>query len=184
MPKFPYPYQCFTLREHFIDWAKRGIPAFPIVGEKPCIPWEERRGKVHTMEEVDEWFKKYSPTGLAILTGKSSNKLIFDIEKGQDITILDLPFGPMTGADNGNTQYWFQYPNHMDIPTIDLKEFAGINGTLRADNSYVIVPCSQHPSGSVYEWLTDNKYVTIDPLPKKMAKRIDSFLKTKKIKQN
>lgn len=181
MSQFNYLDQHFILRENFNTRIRMRMSVIPVIEEEPCVPWQQYQKIVPTQEIVAEWFEKYSPTGIAVLTGRFSNRIVLDIEKGEDISRLGIPTdGPICEAGNGNTQYWFTHPQTGYVPTVNLEALMGIKGILRADDSYVIAPNSRLASGAEYKWNTDNRYVRIKKLPASFLKRLNSLIQEKK----
>src|SRR3990167_11196636 len=51
----------------------------------PLVKWLEYQNRFATEEEVKAWFTKYPEANVGIITGKISNLVVIDIEKGGDI---------------------------------------------------------------------------------------------------
>ncbi len=139
-----------------------GFSPIPLKRNKrPYIKWEEFQQRRPTVEEIDDWWHKYPMANIGLVTGKSGNLLVLDIEskKGLDAlyhTVPDIPetIRQRTGRDGG-LHFLFKHPRDgvygnwaKQIPDVDF----------RGDGGYIMVAPSIHPNGKAYAW--DN----IDPL--------------------
>lgn len=141
--------QAFAIKYH-----QKNIPVFPVqvklnpdgkAGKYPLISaWQNV--KVSDFEKFD-WTHA---NAIGMLTGKSSNTLVLDLDLGSDITGKPLPVTPCQRTGSGGMHYFFKYIEGV-------RNSAGQIGDkidIRCDGGYVVIAPSWHPKGQ-YEWLID-----------------------------
>ena len=82
--------------EQALRYLNHGFSVIPVGRDKKPLlsSWAEYQKRKPTEAEVREWWFKYEPVGVAIITGQISGLVVLDVEKGGDITPLNLPFTP------------------------------------------------------------------------------------------
>lgn len=132
---------------------ERGFSIVPVHGKVSLVDWKLYQSKLPTRGEVEDWFFNLSPTGLAVLCGKISGVVVLDIEASQgDISNLDIPRTPTVRSGGNGKHFYFKYPESGSVKSINLRQKMNIQGELKSDGVYVIIPPSQHASGQNYEW--------------------------------
>lgn len=135
-----------------LDYLNKGCSVIPIgsATKKPLIAWEEFKTRLPTEREVREWYGKYPNVGVAIITGKVSNLITFDVDPRNGGN--PEPFKKYQTAESktggGGNHFFFKYPD-FGVPTIP-SILPGVD--LKSDRAYVIAPPSIHPSGNPYVW--------------------------------
>jgi len=114
--------------------------------KKPLIPWKKFQSRKPTEDEVREWFKKFPEMNIGIITGKISDLIVVDVEKGGSVD--NLPDTLIVKTGGGGWHYYYKYTEGINNKT-RIKDLIDIRG----DGGYVIAPPSIHSSGVKYEWV-------------------------------
>lgn len=140
------------LAQHYL---KQGFSVIPVHGKSPLIDWKEFQSRLPTFNEIENWFSKLNPTGVAIVCGKVSNIVVLDIEASQqNIESLNIPKTPTVLSGGGGRHFYFRYPKTGSVKSVNLRQKMNIDGELKSDGTYVVAPRSEHVSGRKYEWET------------------------------
>jgi hypothetical protein len=75
--------------------------------KRPLINWKEFQTRQATEEEVRGWFDKWPEANIGIVTGKISNVVVVDVEKGGSTEGLPETVVAKTGG--GGWHYYYQY---------------------------------------------------------------------------
>ncbi len=117
--------------------------------KKPLIPWKEFQSRKPTEDEVREWFKKFPDMNIGIITGKISDLIVVDVEKGGDVS--DLPDTLISKTGGGGWHYYYRYTEGITNKA-RIRKLTDIRG----EAGFVIAPPSIHASGVKYEWANRN----------------------------
>jgi len=117
--------------------------------KKPLIPWKEFQSRKPTEEEVKEWFRKFPDMNIGIITGKISDLIVVDVEKGGDVS--DLPDTLISKTGGGGWHYYYRYTEGI-ANKARIRKLTDIRG----EAGFVIAPPSIHASGVKYEWVNRN----------------------------
>ena len=125
------------LLNYALESLKKGISVIPVGKDKiPLISWKIYQEKYATEEEVRGWFETFEDPQIGFVTGKISNLLVIDIEKGGDPS--DLPQETTIIATGGQGyHYYFKYEDGIrnKARIKDLIDFRGEGGYVVSPNS-------------------------------------------------
>jgi hypothetical protein len=133
--------------------------------KRPTIKgWKEFQNRHPTPAEINDWWEQWPDANIAIVTGKISNLVVFDIDK-QDATEYAEEEGgfPITvKAISGKG-----YHVYVQYPDFEVRNSANtdLGLDIRADGGYIVAPPSIHGSGRQYEWAEGYSIHEIDPAP-------------------
>ncbi|KKR50309.1 MAG: hypothetical protein UT84_C0012G0012 [Candidatus Curtissbacteria bacterium GW2011_GWA1_40_16] len=135
-----------------LKYLEHGFSVIPVGRDKkPLIKsWAEYQNRKPTENEVRQWWFELEPAGVAIITGKISNLVVLDVEKGADMSSIVIPNTPTVATGGGGKHYYFKRPN-KDIQ--NAARFMPLMD-IRGDGGYVLTAPSLHVSGNNYEWIT------------------------------
>jgi putative DNA primase/helicase len=148
-----------------LDYARRGIPVFPLQPRKKKPLPRSHGFKDASQDEttIRRWWGAEPESNIGIPTGEASGWLVLDVDgpEGQEsLGRLQEKYGPLpetltqrTGG--GGYQYVFRYPDGEKISNSASKIAPKID--VRGEGGYVAAPPSIHPSGRAYEWLNDDE---------------------------
>lgn len=135
-----------------LEYLERGFSIVPTAPNKrPLIPWKRWINSPPSVEQCKHWWDDENPPGIAIITGKVSNLLVFDIENcGKGVYDDELPETLEAKSQSGGRHLYFQWSDgpwrhgwtHNDIHVADLKGNGG----------YVLAPPTQGEKGT-YAWV-------------------------------
>jgi len=131
----------------------------------PCITsWKEFQNRHPTEEEVNTWWDQFPEANIAIITGRISNLVVFDVDK-QDATEYAQEEGgfPITVKAISGKGYHI----YVQYPDFEVRNSANtdLGLDIRADGGYIVAPPSLHGSGRQYEWDEGYSIYEIDPAP-------------------
>ena len=156
-----------TLYKTALAFLEQGFSIVPVRGKVAVGKWKEYQSRLPTKDEVDDWFLNLNPTGIAVMCGKISGIVVLDVEASQgDITHLDIPKTPTVKTGGGGHHFYFRYPESGSVKSFNLRQKMNMQGELRSDGNYVIVPPSQHVSGGTYKWEIPLEEVEMVDIPK------------------
>jgi len=132
------------------QYLKNGWSVIPVVKEskKPLIHWTEYQTRKPTEKELGLWFKD-TENNIALVCGKISGILVIDIDKGFDLTSINLPPTLIVKTGQGY-HYYYKYPKDTEIGCIT--KFNGKNLDIKGNGSLCTMPPSIHPNGKQYSW--------------------------------
>jgi len=150
-----------------IDWAKfylhNGLSVIPIAfqGKEPLIPWKEFQERRPTEKEIKEWFSE-GFKNIAIVCGSiSGNLMVLDFDS-RDSFQQFLEKIPKELAEkiketwvvktSKGIHIYFRVPK---TPKSTAIRYLGLD--IQGEGKYVVAPPSLHPSGKMYQFLTDPK---------------------------
>ena len=160
-----------------LKYLEHGFSVIPVGRDKkPLIQsWAEFQYRRPTKDEVHQWWFELEPVGVAIITGKVSNLVVLDAEKGADVRTLAIPQTPTVATGGGGKHYYFKHPGRdiqnatRFMPLMDI----------RGDGGYVLAPPSLHVSGNNYEWITGLD-TTLAEMPEWMDTKLQKTTKIQK----
>jgi len=135
----------FALKSLLID----KISVIPVGKNKiPLISWKDYQEKFATEEEVRGWFQNFEDPQIGFVTGKISNLLVVDIEKGGDPSFLPQET-KIISTGGGGYHYYFLFEE-------GIKNKARIKKLIdfRGEGGYVVSPNSVSEKGP-YEILQE-----------------------------
>ncbi|HEX8011513.1 MAG TPA: bifunctional DNA primase/polymerase [Casimicrobiaceae bacterium] len=155
-------------------YAERGWSVIPIEpgGKRPLVAWEEFQRRIAAVDEMDDWFWRWSHANIAVVTGALSRLVVLDIdpEHGGAGSLDDLeeqhgrlPRTIEAATGSGGRHVYFTHPGRIVHNRVGL--LPGVD--LRGDGGYVVAPPSIHPNGTPYVWAPEHApgEVTLAPLP-------------------
>ena len=133
------------------------IPAAPKT-KTPLVSWKLAQRKRTSLEQTDEWARRWPTSSVGVVTGGLSGVFVIDVDSAEALEspfITSLPATAMVRTSKG-VHYYFRTPNGPPVPT-KVKFLPGID--CRGEGGYAIVPPSVHESGAIYEWITPPEMV-------------------------
>lgn len=159
-----------------LDLARRytraGLSVIPIKadGSKgPALPsWKEYQSKIASSQQIDFWFSKPRPIGLAIVTGTVSGGLMvidFETEKSwsdwykQAVEVIPpgyLDTAPFARTPKGGRHLYLRIPGVVRNTKLAKNPDGTTLIETRGEGGYVLAPGSDaacHSTGNTYEWV-------------------------------
>lgn len=149
-----------------LQYARRGWHVLPLhtpkngrcsCGDSACdhIGKHPRVARWHVVASCDpalivNWWRLWPDANLGILTGRKSNLLVLDSDKGGAATIMahgGFSETPTVRTSSGE-HYYFEHPGFAISNAV--RVLPGLD--IRSDNGLVVAPPSLHVSGHRYEW--------------------------------
>jgi replicative DNA helicase len=130
----------------------------------PLIAWKPFQTRLANEKEVSEWFDKWPNANIAIVTGKISNLVVFDLDSNHAVQYAERQGGfPATLKVKTGKGYhlYMQYPGFEIRNSVN----KNLDIDIRADGGYVAAPPSIHGSGRQYEWEEGLSIHEIAPAP-------------------
>jgi len=184
-----------TLKDFLREYVSMGWHLFPIhsigddkrcsCGTKDCDnagkhPRTSHGFKDATIDPIDlmEWLERWPSMNVGLATGAISNVVVLDLDEKEDysgstsLEVLEREHGKLpptltSTTGGGGKHYFFLYPDDVEkLPSSVGKIARGMD--FRADGGYVVLPPSNHKSGSRYRW--NNFGIHIAPLPEWIQK--------------
>lgn len=161
MAQVSVPQQPARMVEYALQYARRGIPVFPIK-PRDKHPLTEHGFKDATtdVEQIEQWWRKWRGANIGIPTGPRSGWLVVDIDTKAGATydtlaaLGHLPITMMAQTGSGGLHLVFRYPrNSLEVRNSASKIASGID--VRGDGGYIVAAPSIHPSGGAYEWVNE-----------------------------
>lgn len=154
------------LSKHLRFYREQRLSTIPIpYGKKEAnIKWQVYQERLPTDAEIAEFFNK--PTNIAVVCGKvSGNLIVLDCDSQEKFYELAAVIKEKTGVDDildftlvVKTDRGFHiYLRAED--TIKTQKFPKLE--IRGEGSYVLVPPSLHPNGTLYEFLNPDTPIAL-----------------------
>lgn len=125
--------------------------------------WKEYQARLPTVEEVTQWFTENPFANIAIITGKISNLVVFDLDSQKAMEYATerggFPKTPRSKTGKGS-HIFMKYPGIGHIGNQVKKE---LTIDIRADGGYVVAPPSIHGSGGQYQWEEGASIFDLEP---------------------
>lgn len=122
------------------------------------VSWKEFQNRRASESEIKKWWSDFPLANIGIVTGKISNLLVIDVEKGGDISKFPITDTIQTGG--GGYHLYYKYCEGVENKT-RIYPLTDIRG----EGGYVVAPPSTHASGNKYKVV---KIVGRKPFPKEM----------------
>ena len=141
-----------------LDLARAGFPVFPVKLDKTPLTAHGFKDATTDEAQIREWWTRWPDAGIGMPTGPKSGVVVLDEDPrhGGDVSLKQfieengaLPAGPVSRTGGGGRHFFFSHPGAR-VPTVHGFR-PGLD--LQADDAYVILPPSPHPSGKRYEWV-------------------------------
>lgn len=172
--------QLAKLKVATIDYVNNHYVVIPLKGKAPLIKgWTELTYEP-TLMDIEKWFAEFRNqiTGIGLRTGYVDSMFVLDLEKEQDLTVLDLPSGGVRAkSGRDGIHYYFCDIGQLseDFTSISLKKL-GIEGDVKGNNQYIVAPPSIHPeTGNEYEWIEPLGLDRLPPCPKWLEEKLISY---------
>lgn len=128
---------------------------------KRAVPEEKgprgARFGIHSPEEVTEWLQKGGNAG-ALARGQ----LVFiDVDDPEVDEIISPHLPPTFTVQSGKGSHYYYHCYEWN-ENVTFRDFDGEIASFRADDQYVVIPPSVHPSGNCYEVAEDRPVRTLD----------------------
>ena len=136
-----------SLLEDALKYRSENVSVIPVGRDKiPLTPWQEYQTRLATVEEIQNWWRAYPDANVGIVTGRLSNLVVVDVEKGGSTD--GFPVTAIAKTGGGGWHYYYRYCEGVTnkariLPLTDI----------RGEGGYVVSPNSLHASGNRYEWI-------------------------------
>lgn len=145
-----------------LTYLDRGWSVIPIRprDKRPLLPWEEFQNRRATLDEVDEWVKRWPEMNLAVVTGAISGVTVVDVDGDVGKSSIGRQAGKVPTTQVQRTPHgWHMFFKHRAgignkvglLPHVDV----------RNDGGYVLVSPSRLEDGG-YSWY---KATDLQPFP-------------------
>ena len=130
--------------------------------KQPLVPWKEYQTRLPTEDEVRQWFTAYPDANIAIVTGRVSNLVVFDLDSNHAVEYAEEQGG---FPDTVKVRTGKGYHMYMKYPGFEIKNTVNKNLDIdiRGEGGYVVAPPSVHGSGHSYAWEEGYSLSEIDP---------------------
>jgi len=159
------------LTRYYIE--QLGWSIFPIGFDKrPLFKWEEYQHKKLTYDEFMDKVRANQGKvgGIAVVTGEISGLAVVDVDfKNGAVDILDGSPTVTSKTGSGGRHYFFAWEKYIQNKVGFLQ---GID--FRGDGGYIVLPPSNHPSGTKYEWLKSPEDHVILKMPENIAYALEN----------
>ena len=165
-------------KEIALQYVRSGLSVIPIVSpsmaseelsqeefirkcKTPLVKWKQYQQRLPKEQEVIEWFNKWPNANLAIVTGRVSGVVAFDLDSDYAMQFAEEKGGfPDTPkVRTGKGMHVFVAHPDFEIRNDVRKE---LDLDIRADGGYVVAPPSYHGSGRQYEWENNLSIVDLE----------------------
>jgi len=142
-----------------LNYARQGFSVIPVGKNKiPLIDWKRYQMERASESQIKEWFeKKFTNANIGIVTGKISNLIVVDIEKGG--SVQGLPITKIVKTGGGGWHYYYLYSIEVGNRT-RIRDLVDIRG----EGGYVVAPPSTHLSGQQYVWANSEEKMVSFPV--------------------
>ena len=141
------------------------LSVIPVADKRPRVRWKN----APPWDDFEHLFDAPETTGVAVVLGKPSSDLVVrDFDKPQAFERWEtrVPRSRQSVADSAYRPRRRRIPrlrHNARRPLVKLSD-----GELRGNGAIVVMPPSQHPTGSTYEWINPlnemPRFVTMDEL--------------------
>ena len=186
----------FTILECALQYRENGWSIFPANGKQPALlSWERYQDTPATEEQIKRWFSNNKNQNIALVTGKVSGIIAFDIDgeaaaahfhhmldsigDKEMTSAISNTLRTKTGGGNlhiliGFKPEEFSNGDLIGNPLLWLSNEAKHNEIrLKGEGGYIIVPPSLHPNGNRYEFVNQSQPVVLSR--KLLMKLLSSF---------
>lgn len=142
--------------------------------KKPLVIWGEFQDRIATTEEINDWFTKWPDAGVSVVTGKISNLLVLDVDKGGDISWLDIPKTVEEKSIGGGSHYFFKYPNEV---INNSNSVIGNKLDIKGEGGLITVAPTQVNEFFKYEWINKPSETELADVPELLLEKIRTTTK-------
>jgi hypothetical protein len=144
-----------SILESALAYCRRGWSIIPIAAGTKKPPknfrWKKYQKNRPTEAELLSWFADRDDLGLAVIFGRVSGRLTcrdFDTMAGYDRWKAEHPdlAAQLPTVSTARGRHVYSVADHNGIQKL-------VDGELRGDGGYCLLPPSQHPDGPTYRWL-------------------------------
>jgi hypothetical protein len=156
-------------RQSARDYLQRRWSVIPIHArdKRPANLWQEFQHRLATVDEIEEWFRRWPDANVGIVTGALSGIVVLDIDSkhGGEESLQQWVerHGPLPhtveAITGGGRHLYFVHPGGIVRNRVGLAR--GID--LRGDGGCVVAPPSLHASGKHYHWRAGHEPQHIAP---------------------
>jgi hypothetical protein len=198
--------ETLTLAQEYIQNGLSIIPLHPQTKNPLLISWEPYKRKYASNEQTEEWFSNgHAENNIAIVTGKISRIIVFDIDGEEASTRFDsavellndeglktaLKYTLCIRTGSGNTNIVIglrqeEFASIDDKITNSVlwrseKEDANHNEIrLKGEGAYIVAPPSIHPNGNRYE-IINGSITTVTALSKIQINKLISAIRNQAV---
>lgn len=137
-----------------LEYLDMGFSIIPCNEKKlPLIPWKPFQERRATIEEVNQWFKKFGSPNIGIVTGKLSNLSVIDADSEGGIEEVESHLSDsieyiIASTPNSGKHFYFCF-----IEGLTTKTNAFDKVDVRTEGGFVVAPPSINGNGKGWEWL-------------------------------
>jgi hypothetical protein len=152
-----------TLLEVALAYARKGLPVFPCKLDKSPLTPNGFKNATTGAKQIRAWWTQWPGASIGARMGTASGWLAIDVDpktggdKSFQILVEDnggLPETLHSWTGGGGDHYFFQVRGRSFASSVGILA-PGID--VRAEDAYVILPPSPHPSGRFYAWASLEK---------------------------
>lgn len=147
-----------TVNELAAEYVDNGWSVLPVRPEekRPFMTnWLQYTKTRAPKNMVENWFANLTGAGVGVVTGRISNMVVLDVERGCPYPIEELlrkyPTQMVARSGGGGYHLFYLYPTNQVRVANRVRIFDGAD--LRADGGFIVLPPTMHPSGNRYEWV-------------------------------
>lgn len=134
-------------------YRARGFSVIPLAGKLPCVPWKEFQTRRASEMEIEAWFAggDRRPTGIGIVTGKTSGLVVVDCDRPEDAAFWQENFPPtsvVVESGGGGRHFYYALPAAGEV-----RNRAGVLDRkidIRGEGGFITAPPSLHRCGERY----------------------------------
>lgn len=131
-----------NLIPHALGYLNKSISIIPVGKDKiPLINWKPYQERMATEQEARQWWTQYPTAQIGIVTGKLSNLLVIDVEKGGDSSWLPQNTA-IIQTGGGGKHYYYSFVDGVKNKA-RIKDLVDIRG----EGGYVVAPPSETDKG-------------------------------------
>lgn len=152
-----------------LRYRRRGWSVIPVRrggpdNGQPLIKWRQYQERPPTEEEIRQWWEQFPTANVALVTGKVSGVVAFDVDtrKGGDPNEVwkQRPTGLASATGGGGAHLLYRYPESGSVFGGDSKGAVEVKG----DGATITLPPSIHPSGQKYRWVARGEPADFIPI--------------------
>ena len=135
-----------TIKEQAYSYLADGKSIIPLgKDKKPLINWKPYQERCATMEELEEWFKKYPNMNIGFLGGAINNVSIIDIDDPALVPLNTFPSTYTVETPSHGFHLFYLYNKDIQTGANTFEKYPNVD--YRNDGSYVVAS----PSKCEYE---------------------------------
>jgi len=149
-----------------VVFIEHGMPVFPVrPRSKEPLTAHGFKDATHEPATVQKWLNRWPDMNLGVATGKGSGIAVLDVD-GEDaeekLGELSRVTDDISWQDTwisatgrpGGAHFWFRWT--PDVPRTGAARL-GEHLDIRSDNAYVVAPPSDHPNGTTYTFIGEQR---------------------------